>query len=69
MTTSFVAEFSCCVSRLQRTTPFSDSYITLFDYGSQCAGKCWSVQARVIRRGHVFRDYGLLPGRLPGAHG
>jgi len=27
------------------------------------------VQARVVRRGRVFRDYGLLPGRLPGARG
>ena len=28
-----------------------------------------SVQARVVRRGRVFRDYGLLPGRLLGARG
>jgi hypothetical protein len=28
------------------------------------------VQARVVRKGRVFfKDYGLLPGRLPGAHG
>ena len=27
------------------------------------------MQARVVRRGHVFRDYGLLPGRLPGTRG
>jgi len=28
-----------------------------------------SVQASVVRRGRVFRDYGLLPDRLPGACG
>jgi hypothetical protein len=26
-------------------------------------------QARVVRRGRAFKDYGLLPGRLPGARG
>jgi hypothetical protein len=28
-----------------------------------------SSKARVVRRGRVFRDYGLLPDRLPGARG
>jgi len=28
-----------------------------------------SVQARVVRRGRVFREYVLLPGILPGARG
>jgi hypothetical protein len=35
----------------------------------ECEARVVSVQARVVRRGRVFRDYGLLPGRLPGARG
>ena len=27
------------------------------------------MQVRVVRRGRVFRDHGLIPGRLPGARG
>ena len=43
--------------------------IYIYIYNICVQARVVSVQARVVRRGRVFREYGLLPGRLPGARG